>query len=722
MRKHISPDASLTAKKEPIHQNTERHEKGGFLAKSFGLVRTPSHAPSTPILSSESSDNPAHYMRKTNSSKSFQSQNSNNSNNSNGSDSRRVKTPKSSYKSTDPPADTTVTTGGATNEKSYYSLATIGGFFSLKSSSKSKNEDDNESVAESVKSKQSLKSTRSTGSKKKKNKTPVTLEETSRLNSKSREHQAAVRAINLSMWESGTQGTDMDSRVGGSVHRNPSNNRHKPREGEKFLVDDNSTVSSLGSVGAVTITQFPPSPRDDEYFRKKNSRSKYTISTPTNANIPHTNTARAMLEAEPSSEFEDMNNNNHNHNNIGNNNNYNNNEINREGERRREEEPEQEQGEEDSSMTVYRHPHTISVVAPTQKPTVTFARADKGTVLAESAAPQTASSTAPPADSGTRIPAPVPPSPSPPPPPPPVPVVAGGATGSATPQEQQGQQQQQRQIEKEEQPSLSRGPTVKELMQAAKAKETAEAKSSVNVVHLRVKKKLSSAMGVPVVKAPMTGLAATGSDSGSDPMASTNTSSARGMNSNDNVGSVTSIEISTNDSTSNESSQTREDNSVRSGSNSSSNIDTIMNTTRSSSSNPTNNIENESPAATCSTTIDDIDNNNNNDNSSSSSSKSGNSSSNSSCKENQIGGANPASEVEGDPRPFFRVRPSDKRISYKELVLRNKTKNFGELVSNELEVYLTETEFEAVFMRSREAFYALPRWRRQKCKQQLQLF
>mmetsp|Transcript_31475 Transcript_31475/g.53104 ORF Transcript_31475/g.53104 Transcript_31475/m.53104 type:complete len:229 (-) Transcript_31475:589-1275(-) len=112
----------------------------------------------------------------------------------------------------------------------------------------------------------------------------------------------------------------------------------------------------------------------------------------------------------------------------------------------------------------------------------------------------------------------------------------------------------------------------------------------------------------------------------------------------------------------------------------------------------------------------------NSDNSSSSSSKSGNSSSNSSCKENQIGGANPASEVEGDPRPFFRVRPSDKRISYKELVLRNKTKNFGELVSNELEVYLTETEFEAVFMRSREAFYALPRWRRQKCKQQLQLF
>jgi hypothetical protein len=64
----------------------------------------------------------------------------------------------------------------------------------------------------------------------------------------------------------------------------------------------------------------------------------------------------------------------------------------------------------------------------------------------------------------------------------------------------------------------------------------------------------------------------------------------------------------------------------------------------------------------------------------------------------------------------------DRRVPLTELVRRNKLKDFGDLVSTELEVYLGREEFERTFRLSREAFYELPLWRQRNQKRSVGLF
>jgi hypothetical protein len=64
----------------------------------------------------------------------------------------------------------------------------------------------------------------------------------------------------------------------------------------------------------------------------------------------------------------------------------------------------------------------------------------------------------------------------------------------------------------------------------------------------------------------------------------------------------------------------------------------------------------------------------------------------------------------------------DRRVPLTELVRRNKLKDFGDLVSTELEVYLGREEFERTFRLTREAFYELPLWRQRNQKRSVGLF
>lgn len=64
----------------------------------------------------------------------------------------------------------------------------------------------------------------------------------------------------------------------------------------------------------------------------------------------------------------------------------------------------------------------------------------------------------------------------------------------------------------------------------------------------------------------------------------------------------------------------------------------------------------------------------------------------------------------------------NEKYSFKELVRRNFSKDYGSLIQSELEKYLRATDFVIAFTKTKEEFYLQPRWKQMAQKKTAMLF